>query len=58
LLNDAKQRAASDPEMQVRRAEIKGTLERCRLDVVDALQPESRNLMVRHAIEILERQRW
>ena len=58
LLNDIKQWAAADPEMQVHRAEIKGTLEQCRLDVLDALQPESKNLMLRHAIAVLERQRW
>ncbi len=58
LLNDVKQWATSDPEMQVHRAKIRGTLEQCRFDVLDALRAESRNLMVRHAIEILEPQRW
>jgi hypothetical protein len=58
LLDDTKQWAASDLKMQIHRAESKSTLEQCRCELLDALYPETKNLMVRHAISVLERQRW
>jgi hypothetical protein len=58
LLDDTKQWAVSDLEMQIHRAESKSTLEQCRCELLDALYPETKNLMIRHAISLLERQRW
>jgi hypothetical protein len=58
LLTEAKDWVEADAELKMRRPEGKSRMEQCKLDLLAALRPEAANLNVRHAIAVLESQRW